>query len=234
MFYVLDENKNLIEGYDKQGVLSVLEQAIENGDLENIDEDSAFVSKIKSLLNGTTHHIEFVTQAQYNALEADEQLVPNTYYFITDDTTVEDLEEEIGEIKQDISDIQDTLNVSGIKKIRKEATTIYYDTWTTVGAIPEGKTWNDVLGFRCELGRILASGFLSPQDNDIDQKISTIFYISEEFSDFDKVWLVSGSVKIKNDNGTIKFKFTDYAQIAHGYYERTTDWINAMVEVYFK
>lgn len=98
MFFVLDENKNLIEGYDKEGVLALLEQAIEDGDLSGIEADSAFVSKLKSLVNGTTHHIEFVTQAQYNAIEQAGTLVPNTYYFITDDDTAEDLENAVNGI----------------------------------------------------------------------------------------------------------------------------------------
>ena len=89
-YYLLDENKNLIEGFDKEGFLALLEQAIEQGTLENIDEDSAVASKIRSVLNGTTHHIEFITQAQYNQLVADEELVANTWYFITDDTSVEE------------------------------------------------------------------------------------------------------------------------------------------------
>ena len=81
MFFVIDENKNLIEGLDKEGVIALLEQAIEDGDLSHIEADSAFVSKLKSLVNGTTHHIEFVTQAQFNQLEHDDELVSNTYYF---------------------------------------------------------------------------------------------------------------------------------------------------------
>jgi hypothetical protein len=97
-YYVLDENKNKVEAYDKEGVLALLEQAIEDGDLSHIEADSAFVSKIKSLINGTTHHIEFVTQAQFNQLENDDELVPNTYYFITDDTTAEDLEDAVNGI----------------------------------------------------------------------------------------------------------------------------------------
>ena len=94
-YYLLDENKNLVEGFDREGFLAVLEQAIEDGSLANIDPNSAFATKIKSLFNGTTHNIEFVTQAQYNQIVADGGLVPNAYYFITDDTTAEDLEAHI-------------------------------------------------------------------------------------------------------------------------------------------
>lgn len=98
MFYVLDENKNLIEAYSKEDVLALLERAIADGDLSSVEEDSAFVSKFKSLIDGETHHIEFVTQAKYNELSAAGQLVSNTYYFITDDTTAEDLEAAIERI----------------------------------------------------------------------------------------------------------------------------------------
>lgn len=79
-YYLLDENKNLVE-------------------VVNI-EDNLFrtrLEKLHSEVNNTDHNIEFVTQAQYNQLEHDGELVANTYYFITDDTTVEDLEEHINQ-----------------------------------------------------------------------------------------------------------------------------------------
>lgn len=105
-YYLLDENKNLVEGFDKEGFLALLQQAIDNGDLEHIDPESAVASKIRSVLNGTTHNIEFVTQAQYNQLEAEGELVPNTYYFITDDTTAEDLDEHIDQNDTRVEDLE--------------------------------------------------------------------------------------------------------------------------------
>lgn len=108
-YYLLDENKNLVEGFDKEGFLALLEQAIEDGSLENIDENSAVASKLRSVLNGTTHNIEFVTEAQYNQLEAEGELVPNTYYFITDDTTYEGLETTINQVLEDIEALQESV-----------------------------------------------------------------------------------------------------------------------------
>lgn len=105
-YYLLDENKNLVEGFDKEGFLALLEQAIENGSLEGIDENSAVASKIKSVLNGTTHHIEFVTQAQYNQLVSSHQLVTNTYYFITDDSSFDDLETLVNDTKERVDEIE--------------------------------------------------------------------------------------------------------------------------------
>ena len=54
-------------------------------------------------MNGTTHHIEFVTQAQYNQLEQEQQLVAGTYYFITDDETAEEFAEAIEILQTDLA-----------------------------------------------------------------------------------------------------------------------------------
>lgn len=85
-YYLLDENKNLVE-------------------VVNI-EDNLFrtrLEKLHSEVNDTDHSIEFVTQAKYNQLQAQGQLVGNTYYFITDDTTAEDLESAIESNTEDIA-----------------------------------------------------------------------------------------------------------------------------------
>lgn len=130
MFFVLDENKNLVEAYSKEDVLALLEQAIADGDLSHIEEDSAFVSKFKSLINGSTHHIEFVTQAQYNAMEQAGTLTANTYYFITDDTTADDLETAVSGILQGttaVPNAQNANNAAAVNNvvIRKSADKVY-------------------------------------------------------------------------------------------------------------
>lgn len=113
-YYLLDENKNLVEGFDKEGFLAILQQAIEQGSLENIDEDSAVASKLRSVLNGTAHHIEFVTQAQYNELESEGELVENTYYFIIDDPSFEnferEFEEETNSLNENLDEVTERIN----------------------------------------------------------------------------------------------------------------------------
>lgn len=94
-FYVLDENNNKVEAFDKQGVLNVLNQAIKDGTLANIVSDSAFVSKLKCCVSGVANHVAFVSQTKYNELKEGGMLIANCYYFITDDTTAEDLEEQL-------------------------------------------------------------------------------------------------------------------------------------------
>lgn len=94
-FYVLDENNNKVEAYDKQGVLAVLAQAIADGSLDNITADSAFINKLKCCVGGDTFNIAFITQAKYNDLEANGLIKENTYYYIIDDTTADDIDEQL-------------------------------------------------------------------------------------------------------------------------------------------
>lgn len=102
-YYVLDENNNKHEALDKEGVLALLRQAIENGDLTNVDADSAFVSKFKCCVSGTTNYIAFTTQATYNALKAADQLTPNCYYFIIDDDSATDINNKLEEIDKNLT-----------------------------------------------------------------------------------------------------------------------------------
>lgn len=136
-YYLLDENKNLIEGFDKEGFLALLEQAIEQGTLENIDEDSAVASKIRSVLNGTTHHIEFITQAQYNQLVADEELVANTWYFITDDTSYDELLEQVGVLQDKCDELEEHVQTGlrfNITSISCACDFRYWDNYGTSGS----------------------------------------------------------------------------------------------------
>lgn len=104
-YYVLDENKNLVEAFDKQGVLSVLAQAIEDGSLANITADSGFINKIKCCVGGSTNYIAFITQAKYNELKANDEVQENTYYFIIDDTTAEEIDTALVDLDSAISSL---------------------------------------------------------------------------------------------------------------------------------
>lgn len=108
--YVIDENNNKIEAYDKEEVLSVLKQAIDDGTLENIVADAAFVTKLKCCVNGATYSEAFLTQAQYNELEANNELIPNCIYNIIDDTTIETIDNNFIEINNEITSINSRLD----------------------------------------------------------------------------------------------------------------------------
>jgi len=109
-YYVLDDHNNRIAAFDQEGFLAVLQQAIADQSLENIDPDSAVASKLRSIINGTTHHIEFVTQAEYNTLAQGGELIEGCYYFITDDTTEEDIEEALDNLADAVDAAQDDID----------------------------------------------------------------------------------------------------------------------------
>lgn len=112
-FYVLDENNNKVEAYDKEGVLALLNQAIADGSLENIVADAAFVTKLKCCVDGGTFQIAFITQAKYNELATNKTLLENTYYFIVDDTTADGINEQLENI---LKAFEDPATLSTVKK----------------------------------------------------------------------------------------------------------------------
>ena len=110
MFYVLDENNNRIEAYSKEEVLAMLNKAIADGSLEGITADAAFISKIKCCVTGGTNNVAFITSAKYNELEAAGTLKEDTAYFITDDTTLDGLDEQLKALNRSITQLGSGLN----------------------------------------------------------------------------------------------------------------------------
>lgn len=116
-YYVLDENNNRQEAYTKEEILSVLAQAIQDGTLANISKDAGFITKLKCACTGITIKEAFITQEQYNALEAAGTLEPNTLYTIIDDTTCEDINATLEQINNDLQSLGNVDN-SLIKNIK--------------------------------------------------------------------------------------------------------------------
>lgn len=110
MNYVLDDNKNLVEGASLQEILNIINTAIEDGSLANLVKDAAFISKFKCCVGGGTHYMGFVTQAEYNNLKASGGLKANGLYFIIDDTTADDLNERLEAINKNIKETKAALN----------------------------------------------------------------------------------------------------------------------------
>lgn len=109
-FYVLDENNNKVEAYDKEGVLAVLAQAIADGSLENIVADAAFINKVRCCVSGSTYNIAFVTQAKYNELVIAGELLKDTFYYILDDTTCDNIDENFIKLNNYINDLINQIN----------------------------------------------------------------------------------------------------------------------------
>lgn len=142
-FFVIDENHNLIEAYDKEGVLAVLAQAIADGSLSGITADSGFISKIKCCVSGQTNRIAFVTQAKYNELEKSGNLENGVYYYITDDTTAEDIEKTLTELvnfKNNVKNGTETVGMASGLKLAKG-----YKYYSGMNGTGEIKGTNDIV-----------------------------------------------------------------------------------------
>jgi hypothetical protein len=163
MHYVLDENNNKVEAYDKQEVLAAIEKAIADGSLADLVADAAFVTKLKCCVGGGTHQMAFITQAQYNELKARGSVATGCVYFITDDTTVDDINTAIEQLEQKSGDrksYQHLINYGGctFTMITQDANA-YTNGVDENGDVPLLKALNDICGGRrYPAGGVLLNG----------------------------------------------------------------------------
>ena len=123
--YAHDDNNNRIETLSKEEVYALLAAAIQQGQLPVLEQDTAFVTMVKSIIDGQAYKMAFCTQAQYNELVAQGQVQNNTMYYITDDTTLSDIETFIN----DLADYVDTFITGAQPKldlIWKENYDVYF------------------------------------------------------------------------------------------------------------
>lgn len=85
--YVLDENKNRHEVDASDGLMTQVAE------------------KIKGKADNKNHYISFITEAQYDALKQAGQLEVDHYYFITDDSTIDDLMDAYEALSQRVPEI---------------------------------------------------------------------------------------------------------------------------------
>lgn len=111
-----DVDKNKYEAYDKAEVLALIQEVAESGELP--DEINGLVITLKNYIDNQAYKIAFCTQAKYNELEASGTLETNCYYFITDDTSYDDIVESLNNINggltdanNEIDDINDGIDV---------------------------------------------------------------------------------------------------------------------------
>ena len=117
MKHIIDDaDKNKYEAYSKTEVLNVIQEAIATGQLP--EELNGLVITLKNSIDNKGYKIAFCTQAKYNELEQAGTLEHDCYYFITDDTTVEDIFDSIGDVETDFNTFLNNLaNQLNTKKI---------------------------------------------------------------------------------------------------------------------
>lgn len=108
--YVIDENHNFVEAYSAQEVLSVLEQAIADGSLANVVAGQAIIDKLKCCVTGGTTQVAFITMAKYNELAGSNSIKSNTLYYITDDTTFDDIDAILADLNSGLQSVTETVD----------------------------------------------------------------------------------------------------------------------------
>lgn len=128
MKHIIDDaDKNKYEAFTKEEVLEVIQEAISSGELP--DEINGLVLRFKNPVDNQSYKIAFCTQAKYNELESGGQLEANCIYYITDDTTLEDLEDAIDDLNDRCDSInnQVTTNTNDINTLKPKYINGYYD-----------------------------------------------------------------------------------------------------------
>jgi len=98
--YVLRGDKSLVESMTKEEIETAIVNAIEQGEIGEID--TGFVTSLKEQNGGQAFKVWIGTQAQYNAIANPEK---NVLYLITDDTTDSDLEEAFEELEETVENL---------------------------------------------------------------------------------------------------------------------------------
>lgn len=103
-YYVLCGSNCKYEGMTKEQILTAIEQAINNGEITDVD--TGFITNIKEQNAGVGLSFWIGSQAEYNALT---EKVNNCFYIITDDSTGADIADNFKEIKENIEIIETTI-----------------------------------------------------------------------------------------------------------------------------
>lgn len=94
--YLICDNNCKFEGLDKEETLSAIQQAIEQGGVQNVDPNEPFITKIKDKNTGASVSVWVGTEAQFNAIETKEE---NTLYIFNTD-----FEDNVNKLFQEIID----------------------------------------------------------------------------------------------------------------------------------
>ena len=128
--YAHDDLNNRIETLSKEEIYALIDEVIESGELPT-DVQAAFVTALKSIVDGKPYKIGLCTQAEYNELEAQGELQEDALYIITDDTTAQDIEEEIENINAHL-DIIDERIATGLRvNVQSILSAANFAGWTT-------------------------------------------------------------------------------------------------------
>lgn len=129
--YIHDEKNNRIEGLSKEETYALLAAAIQQGQLPSVDEDTAFVTMFKSIVDGKAYKMAFCTQTQYNELETNNLLEADALYIITNDATYDDIETAIENINDTLDWVVEHINTGIRQNITSISCAFDFSSWQT-------------------------------------------------------------------------------------------------------
>ena len=97
---VISDDNCKAESMTKEQIIAAIVQYMETGEITDVD--TGFITTLKEQNRGIGLKFWVGTQAEYNALATHE---PNCFYIIADDTTVDDLEEAVGNLQDAVEEI---------------------------------------------------------------------------------------------------------------------------------
>lgn len=118
-YYVLCESNCKFEGMTKEQTLTAIAQAVETGEIKEID--SGFITTLKEQNSGNGLKMWVGTQAEYNALQEIEE---NCFYIIADDTTEADFAEVLKNQNEQIAGMQDFINAALVTRDESDQVTM--------------------------------------------------------------------------------------------------------------
>lgn len=99
-YYVISDDNCKFESMTKEEIIAAIVQYMESHEITDVD--TGFITTLKEQNHGTGLTFWLGTQAEYNALETH---VPNCFYIISDDSTVDDLQEVVNSLQETVSNI---------------------------------------------------------------------------------------------------------------------------------
>lgn len=108
--YAQDSGKNNFLTMTREQILTAITQAVNEGTIGDID--AGFVTKIQEMNNQGVVKLWVGTSSEFTAIAAKDE---NTLYLLTDDTTVDDIEQAFKNIEEGISPVGNAQKINGIE-----------------------------------------------------------------------------------------------------------------------
>lgn len=167
-YYVISNDNCKFESMTKEQILAAITQAIEEGEISDID--TGFVTKLKEANKNRQLTFWIGSTAEYNALQIKET---NCFYILTDDTEFEDIETELETFRTTLENLTDTvMRLSATVSDQEDeitelqtASEIYADKFRIIDAKKDWVLLNTTVQYADETYKPLSM----PHDEDLPQ-----------------------------------------------------------------